>query len=152
MANIFNNDFRDFIQALNDAKVKYILVGGYAVILHGYNRTTGDMDLWVERTAENYLKIAKAFYNFGMPLFDMTLDKFLNEDEVDVFRFGKPPVSIDLMNRVKGMNFNDCFSKATLNDIDGISINLIHLNDLIIAKQASNRAKDQNDIEHLKKQ
>jgi hypothetical protein len=61
MANIFNNDFRDFISALNNQSVKYILVGGYSVILHGYPRTTGDMDIWVERTSENYQKNQKRF-------------------------------------------------------------------------------------------
>ncbi|HMF70845.1 MAG TPA: hypothetical protein VK616_05200 [Flavitalea sp.] len=57
MATIFNDDFRDFIQALNDHKVDYILVGGYAVILHGYRRVSGDMDIWVNRTTENYSAI-----------------------------------------------------------------------------------------------
>lgn len=61
MGNIFNSDFRDFIMALNKNAVKYILVGGYSVILHGYSRTTGDMDIWVERSDENYSKIVKAF-------------------------------------------------------------------------------------------
>jgi len=53
MGNIFNEDFRDFIDALNKAEVKYILVGGFSVILHGYSRTTSDMDIWVERNLEN---------------------------------------------------------------------------------------------------
>ena len=53
MSNIFNQDFKDFIESLNAHDVKYILVGGYSVILHGYPRTTGDMDLWVERSEEN---------------------------------------------------------------------------------------------------
>jgi len=57
MGNIFNDDFRDFLKSLNNNKVNYILVGGYSVILHGYSRTTGDMDIWVERTKENYIKI-----------------------------------------------------------------------------------------------
>ena len=61
MANIFNSDFRDFISALNSQSVRYILVGGYSVILHGYPRTTGDMDIWVERSVENYQNIKKAF-------------------------------------------------------------------------------------------
>lgn len=72
MGNIFNTDFRDFITALNKNAVKYILVGGYSVILHGYPRTTGDMDIWVERSDENYTKILMAFEDFGMPVFDMT--------------------------------------------------------------------------------
>ena len=61
MGNIFNSDFRDLIASLDTIDVRYILVGGYSVILHGYSRTTGDMDLWVERTAENYFKIKNAF-------------------------------------------------------------------------------------------
>jgi hypothetical protein len=61
MGNIFNDDFRDFLSALNKQEVKYLLVGGFAVILHGYSRTTGDMDIWVERTSENYLRIKQAF-------------------------------------------------------------------------------------------
>jgi hypothetical protein len=65
MGNIFNEDFRDFIKCFNDYNVKYILVGGYSVILHGYSRTTGDMDIWVERTAENYNNIKIAFSHFG---------------------------------------------------------------------------------------
>jgi len=69
MANIFNDDFRDFIQALNNNEVEYLLVGGYAVILHGYRRVTGDMDIWVNRTKENYSRLTKAFLEFGLPVF-----------------------------------------------------------------------------------
>ena len=57
MGNNFQTDFRDFLTALNDQEVRYILVGGFSVILHGYARTTGDMDIWVERSTENYLKL-----------------------------------------------------------------------------------------------
>jgi len=60
MANIFHEDFRDFLTALNDADVRYILVGGYSVVLHGYSRTTGDMDLWVDRSGENYDRLLTA--------------------------------------------------------------------------------------------
>lgn len=71
MANIFQDDFRDFIQALNNHDVKYIVFGGFAVILHGHPRVTGDMDVWVQRTSENYKKLMHAFYEFHMPAFDM---------------------------------------------------------------------------------
>ena len=67
MGNIFKEDFRDFIQCLNNCDVRYILVGGFSVILHGYARTTGDMDVWVDRTLENYNRIKLAFLHFGMP-------------------------------------------------------------------------------------
>jgi len=149
MGNIFNDDFRDFIQALNKCEVKYILVGGYSVILHGYNRTTGDMDVWVERTSENYSKLEAAFRVFGMPLFDMTADTFLNHPTWDVFTFGNPPTSIDIMIRVKGMTFEECYSNAIYFEEDGLSIRTIFLQDLINAKKASGRAKDINDLENL---
>jgi len=91
MGNILNPDFKDFIQAFNNNEVEYILVGGYAVIIHGYNRTTGDMDIWVNQTKDNYKKILRAFFEFGMPTFDMTEENFLNNEDFDVFSFGVPP-------------------------------------------------------------
>jgi hypothetical protein len=150
MGNIFNNDFRDFISALNDQEVKYILVGGYSVILHGYSRTTGDMDIWVERSIENYTKIKKAFQQFCMPVFDMTLENFLSHPNWDVFTFGTPPVAIDLMVQLKGLDFERSFENAIVFEDDELKIRTIHKNDLIIAKQSANRPKDQDDLLNLK--
>jgi hypothetical protein len=65
MPNIFNEDFRDFITLLNKHKVAYILVGGYAVILHGYRRTTGDLDIWVNQTKEIFFRLIKVYREFG---------------------------------------------------------------------------------------
>lgn len=99
MGNIFNPDFKEFVRALNESYVEYILVGGYSVILHGHSRTTGDMDIWVTRTSENHSRIEKAFNKFGMPLFDMTLNNFLDPTKFDVFRFGrKPAIHFSLSN------------------------------------------------------
>ncbi len=149
MGNIFNEDFRDFIHQLNINHVRYILVGGYSVILHGYSRTTGDMDIWVDRTSENYNKIKQAFFDFGMPVFDMTENAFLNNESLDVFSFGRPPTSIDMMVKVKGLHFNECFDNSVFFDEDGLQIRTIHLNNLISAKKASGRSKDINDLENL---
>jgi predicted nucleotidyltransferase len=151
MSNIFNEDFQDFIRALNNNSVEYILVGGYAVILHGYNRTTGDMDIWVNRTAENYAKIEKAFGEFGMSVFDMTEDNFLYNERFDVFSFGVPPVSIDLMTKTKGLKFSDCYPLAEIHELEGLSVKVIHLSDLLKAKKAVFRPKDQDDIDNLTK-
>jgi hypothetical protein len=150
MGNIFNDDFRDFIDCFNKSNVKYILVGGYSVILHGYSRTTGDMDIWVERTWENYKNIEAAFLHFGMPVFDMTEDTFLNNRDLDVFVFGSPPSSIDIMVEVKGLNFDDCYKNAVYFEEDGLMIRTIYITDLINAKKASGRFKDLNDLENLK--
>lgn len=149
MSNIFHEDFRDFLSALNNNEVRYLLVGGFSVILHGYSRTTGDMDIWVERTGENYQKLKKAFAEFGMPVFDMTEDNFLFHPNWDVFTFGTPPVAIDVMIRVKGLDFETCFNQSVVFEDDGLKIRVIHKNNLMEAKKASGRSKDLNDLENL---
>ena len=149
MQNIFNPDFQDFIKALNKTGVKYLLVGGYAVILHGYNRTTGDLDIWVERSMENYNRLQKAFELFKMPMFDMTLKNFLENSELDVFTFGRPPVSIDIMLDVKGLEFDEAYSKGELKEIEGMQVRLISLPELLRAKIKSGRNKDLDDYEKL---
>lgn len=149
MGTIFNDDFRDFIQAMNNQNVDYILVGGYAVILHGYRRVTGDMDIWVDRTKENYLKLIRAFTEFGLPVFDMTEQNFLDVDTTDVFSYGRPPVSIDIITKLKGVKFQDAYPQAQVYNEDGLMIRFLHLNNLIEAKKAAGRHKDWDDIEKL---
>ena len=149
MGNIFNEDFQDFISSLNKHKVQYLLVGGYSVILHGYSRTTGDLDIWINKTKENYLQLKKAFGTFGMPLFDMTEDNFLNNPDLNVFTFGRPPRSIDIMTAVKGIDFDESFLAANLVEIENLEVRLIHLTHLLKAKKAAGRYKDLDDIENL---
>jgi len=149
MGNIFNSDFQDFINALNTAEVEYILIGGYSVIVHGYLRSTGDLDIWVNRTKENYIRLISGFKLFGMPIFDMTENNFLFNDNVDVFTFGRPPVSIDIMNKVKGLEFEKCYLESDNKEVDGILVRVINYNNLIKAKKAAGRPKDIDDIEHL---
>lgn len=149
MGNIFNSDFRDFLTAFNNNQVRYILVGGYSVILHGYSRTTGDMDIWVERSEENYARIKLAFDEFRMPVFDMTNENFLHHPIWDVFTFGIPPVAIDLMISVKGLTFTDVYERSVIFKDEDLEIRTIHKNDLIVAKQKSGRSKDLDDLENL---
>lgn len=151
MADIFQEDFRDFLKALNDNDVKYIMVGGLAVVLHGYARVTGDMDIWVECTQENYQKLVKAFNQFHMPVFDMTLDRFLKTTENDVFSFGRNPVGIDIMTLVKGLNFEEAYKLSKVFNDDDLPIRVLHINQLIEAKKASGRLKDLDDIQQLQK-
>lgn len=151
MGNIFYDDFRDFIHALNDNEVKYILVGGYSVIFHGYSRTTGDMDIWVKRDKKNYQKLVNAFKQFKAPVFDMTENNFLNHPKWDVFSFGNPPVCIDVMTKVKGLEFDECFEQSQIFEDDNLKVRIIHYDDLLKAKKSSNRPKDIDDIENLTK-
>jgi hypothetical protein len=150
MANIFNEDFRDFINCFNKREVAYILVGGMAVVLNGYNRTTGDMDVWVKKTTENYDKIAHAFHDFGMRVFDMIKEKFIG-DASDVWSFGRDPVRIDLMTAVKGLDFDSAYADAQYFTEDNVTFRFLHVNRLIQAKQASGRHRDLDDIEQLSK-
>lgn len=149
MANIFNEDFRDFIGALNKQEVEYLLVGGYAVILHGYRRSTGDMDIWVNVTAENHKKLIKAFLAFGLPAVDISEENFLRNDEMDVFTYGVPPVCIEVLKKVKGCDFNEAYKISNLFDENGLQIRFVHINTLIESKTASGRHKDLDDIEKL---
>ncbi|MCB0537934.1 MAG: nucleotidyltransferase [Bacteroidetes bacterium] len=148
MANVFNDDFRDFLKALNNNSVEYIIVGGYAVIYHGYNRTTGDLDIWINPNSENYKKLSKAFIEFGMSVFDMTEQNFLSNN-FDVFTFGKPPVCIEILTKVKGLEFTETFKFAIETVFDEIQVKMIDVRDLIKAKKAANRYKDLDDLNHL---
>jgi hypothetical protein len=148
MANIFNEHFRDFIKALNDNKTEYVLVGGMAVILHGYVRGTGDMDVWVNKTKRNYEKLVKAFNQFGMPVFDMTETAFLG-NEFDVWSIGVQPVKIEIMTSVKGLVFKDAYKESQIYIEDDLQIRFIHLTHLLQAKKAAGRFRDLDDIDQL---
>lgn len=152
MNNIFNQDFKELISLLNQHEVEYILVGGYAVILHGYVRTTGDLDLWLNRTKENYNRFIVAANQFGLPTSEMTEQKFLHDKSIDVFSFGRPPYALDIMLDVKGLNFNDCFDLSSMYETDDIKIRLINYQHLLEAKKASGRPKDLVDIIYLEEE
>lgn len=107
------------------------------------------MDIWVEGTPDNYVLLKKAFAEFGMPVFDMTEDNFLNHKNWDVFTFGMPPSAIDVMINVKGLNFPECYEKAIFFLEEDLKIRTIHISDLITAKKSSARPKDLDDLENL---
>lgn len=151
MGNIFNSDFRDFITALNKANVEYVLVGGYSVILYGYARTTGDLDIWAKPTSENFEKLKTAFSIFRMPMFDLTISKFLDTANFDVFSFGRPPISIEILTLVKGLEFDSAFAESRIFSEEGLDVRCIQFQHLIQAKKASGRNRDLNDIEQLSK-
>ena len=147
--NLFNDDFKDFINALNTFEVEYILIGGYSVILHGYSRTTGDLDIWVNKTEVNYRKMEKAFNLFGIPADAIGLNRFLNHNEYDVFSFGRSPVSIDIVTEIQGVEFEEAYKSIEKIDVQGLEVNLIHINHLKQTKKATGRFKDLDDLENL---
>ena len=133
---IFNEDFQDFIELLNKYDVEYMLVGGYAVIIRGYSRSTGDMDIWVNKTESNFQKLFQTVIEFGLPVEAIPQEQFFST-QYDVFAFGKPPSAIEIMTAVKGVSFNETFILSTLELVDKIPVHVIQLNHLIEAKKAS---------------
>ena len=125
--NIFNPDFVEFLQCLHDESVESILVGGYAVVLHGYPRTTGDMDVWVRPSSDNYERLQAAFALFGLPTHAISEAVFLDTTNTDVFAFGRPPMAIDILTKVKGLDFEETFKMAKMINVDGAPLRLIHL-------------------------
>ena len=146
--NIFNDDFKDFILYLNKNEVEYIVVGGYAVIIRGYSRSTGDIDIWVSKTEENYIKLQIAIKEFGLPDIAVKKEEFFSE-YFDVFAFGKPPYAIEIMTAVKGLDFISTYNNSTIEQINETPVRIIHLQNLLEAKKAAGRSKDLNDIENL---
>lgn len=148
--NIFNDDFLEFIQALNASQVQYLLVGGYSVIIHGYSRTTGDLDIWVKPDEENYHRLMNAFSVFHLPTSAISMADFLDTESNEVFTFGRPPMAIDLLTTVKGLEFDPAFAASALHEIQNTPVRVIQLQDLITAKKAAGRYRDLDDIENLR--
>lgn len=140
-------DFKEFIQLLNEKSVKYLLVGGYAVGFYGNPRFTKDLDLWLECSNENAEKIKEVLNEFGFGSLGLTPDDFLDPD--GIIQLGYPPARIDLIMGASGVIFEECFPKREIVLLDGVTVNLINLEDLKINKKASGRYQDLADLENL---
>ena len=140
-------DFKEFLKLLNSERIEYLLVGGYAVGYYGYPRATGDMDVWVAATPENAASLATVLEKFGFAAESVQPDLFLQRDRV--VRMGVPPLRIDLLTSVSGVDFAQCYAEKTVDLIDGVQVNLISLDRLKANKRAIGRSKDINDLEHL---
>ena len=142
-------DFKEFIQLLNEKGVRYLLIGGYAIGLHGYMRTTEDIDFWVEQSEENAKKIISTLEEFyGTEFKNMTYEDFLVKDEV--FRFGKFSGNIiDILTSLKELDFNESYKKKVTYNFSGILIDLINRDDLVKNKLSTGRSKDIADVDNL---
>src|SRR4030066_352560 len=125
---MLNPDFKEFIQLLNDNQVRYLVVGGYAVALHGYPRYTKDIDIWIELAPANASRIVRALEKFGFGSLGLKEQDFLEADTI--IQLGYPPRRIDLLTTLPGVDFDQCFAAKVVVDMDGISINFIDLESL----------------------
>jgi len=141
------NDFKEFLQLLNDHRVDYLLVGGYAVGYHGYPRATVDLDIWVAVTPRNARHLVMVFKEFGFDVKELKEDLFLKENKI--VRIGEPPLRIEVMTSVSGVDFDACYEQRIVDTIDGIQVNFINLENLKVNKKSAGRHKDLNDLENL---
>src|SRR3989339_1302910 len=140
-------DFKDFLKLLNLKKVEYLIIGGYAVSYHGYPRSTGDMDIWIAVHPQNAQKIVEALKEFGFSEKNLPIDLFLKTEQV--IRIGMPPIRIEILTSVSGVEFDDCYKRRIIDTVDGVEVNFINLDDLKKNKKAAGRHKDLDDVERL---
>lgn len=141
------NDFKDFLRFLNEEKVEYLLIGGYAVGFHGYPRATGDMDVWIALSAENARRVVKALQRFGFTHGEAEPDVFM--DPGRIVRMGFPPMRIEILNKIDGVEFAEAYARHVAGSIDGVDIPVICKSDLIHNKRSTGRPKDNVDADTL---
>ncbi len=142
------NDLKEFVRLLDAHEVKYLVVGGAAVNVLGFVRMTEDLDFWLERSEANAEHALAAIAAFGFE------GEFGKDDLLDpkaVLMLGRPPNRIDLLTWISGCDFADCYSRRTYENLDGLRVPMISLQDLIINKKASGRHKDLADVEEFEK-
>lgn len=135
-----NSDFSDLLQIFNDNHVKYLVIGGYAVIQYGEPRFTKDLDLWISTDIANAEAVYKSLKEFGAPLTEMSVDDF--SEEGYFYQMGVPPVRVDVLMGIPGATFEKCWSRRQIVDFDGLKVNFISKQDLVTAKRASGRPQD----------
>jgi predicted nucleotidyltransferase len=141
------DEYLSFIRLLNEHQVEYVVLGGYAVIVHGYIRTTGDVDILINTTEQNADKMLMVMLKFGYDVYDFELKDFIQEPGcISLDRYnGK----IEILTSTLGVTFEECYANKVVVETDGIPINFISLTDLIKNKQAVGRPKDLEDIRNL---
>ena len=143
-----NSDFRDLLRSLNAAGVRYLIVGGYAVMVHTEPRYTKDLDVWIHPERNNALLLLNALSAFWAPTADVTPDDF-TEPEV-FFQIGVDPVRVDVMTSVTGLEFESAWSRRIEVDFGGVEAPVLCRGDILAAKVASGRASDRRDARHLR--
>lgn len=150
--DILDEDILSLWRCLNNNNVRYIMIGGFAINLHGYNRATNDIDLWIEDTLQNRKNLRKALKEQGSGDYDVIESMQFVPGWTDFqLNFG---FKLDVMTSVKGLEnigFEECYNYAVIAEIEELPVRFLHFNHLIICKKATGRPKDLLDIEELEK-
>jgi hypothetical protein len=144
-----NSDFSDLFAEFNNAGVRYLLVGGYAVGVHAEPRYTKDLDVWIEPTSDNAARTFAALAAFGAPLHHFGQPDLERPDMV--IQIGVPPSRIDLLTTIDGVTFLEAWASRTVIHYGPQSVPVISADHLIQNKRASGRPQDLADVEALEK-
>ncbi|MEO8068621.1 MAG: DUF6036 family nucleotidyltransferase [Flavobacteriales bacterium] len=144
---MLSKDFKEFVALLKKHDVEYLIVGGYAVGVHGYPRYTGDLDIWLNPTEVNAARMLKAIDEFGFGSFKLTVADLTKEG--NVIQFGQPPLRIDLLTSIDGVTFDACYTNRKEVTFDGLAMNFIGYHDLVTNKKATGRHRDLDDVENM---
>jgi hypothetical protein len=144
---MLNSDYKDILYALSEEKVKFLLVGAYAMAVHGYPRSTGDIDLWIMPESGNAEALMRALTRFGAPVDTISPGDFQLENMV--FQIGVAPRRIDIITSLDGLVFEEAFVHSDLTEIEEIPVHVLSVKDLVRNKRATGRTKDIADAEML---
>jgi hypothetical protein len=139
-------DFKEFIELLNNNKVRYLIIGGYAVVYHGYVRSTNDIDIWIDISEANIERLLSALDEFGFSALDLKKTDFMPNQ---IIQLGCPPNRIDIITSPAGVSFDECYASKEQVELEMISVNFIDLKNLLKSKKAANRTRDLADLEEL---
>ena len=142
-----NSDFSDLLRLFNANSVRYLVIGGYALVQYAEPRFTKDLDLWISTDAANAGAVYQALLEFGAPLEGMTEKDFAEEGYF--FQIGVPPVRIDILMGIPGMGFDEAWERRNEVDFDQLLVPFISRDDLIIVKRAAGRPQDIIDADLL---
>lgn len=139
-------DFKELLSILNEKQVEYLIVGGWALGVHGYIRATGDMDIWISQSDLNINKLLAALEAFGVPA---GIDGEFFKEKGNAFRMGNPPIQVEIITEASGIDFDASFSNKVQIEADGMTLPFLSYADLVQNKRSSGRLKDQADLEAL---
>lgn len=152
MINVLLEEHQQMLAALVKHKVNFILIGGYAVVHYGYERTTGDMDIWLQLGNENRDKLIAALIDFGIE--NEGIEQLKNTDfktPLQTIHIGTPPRRIDFLTLIANITFEDAIKEVNYFKMEDVDVPVIHYNHLILSKITSSRIKDKADIEELQR-
>jgi hypothetical protein len=142
-----NPDFVDLLRAFVDADVRFLVVGAYALALHGRPRATGDLDVWIDATSENAARVMRGLATFGAPLAEVTEEDFARPGIT--YQIGLPPGRIDLLTELTGLTFAEAWPDRVRRPFGEIEVDFIGRAAFIRNKRATGRPKDLGDIEGM---